>query len=59
MEANQYQAIKQYLSTLEYPRWTKTAGEKSKQRHKCDKIVVIEGQLFHKEKREQPTLVVQ
>src|SRR6266498_1466224 len=59
MEANRYQAIKQYLSTSKYLRWIKTAGEKSKWQHKCDKIIVIEEQLFHKEKRGQPTLVVQ
>ena len=59
MEANQYQAIKQYLLTLEYPRWTKTAGEKTKWRHKCEKIIVIERQLFYKEKKGQLTLVVQ
>jgi len=30
MEANQYQAIKYYISVSEYSKWIKTAGEKSK-----------------------------
>ncbi len=51
MEVNQYQAIRHYLLTSEYPRWTKIAGKKSKWRHKCDKIIVIKGQLFHEEKK--------
>ncbi len=30
MKANQYQAIKHYILTSEYPKWMKTAEEKSK-----------------------------
>ncbi len=58
MEANQYQAIKHYLTTSEYLKWIKTEGEKSKWQHKTARMVVIKGQLFYHEKKRQPTLVV-
>ncbi len=44
---------------LEYPKWMKIAGEKSKWWQKIKKIILIEGQLFHEEKKGQPTLIVQ
>ncbi len=59
MEANQYQAIKHYILISEYPKWMKTAREKSKQRQKVRKIILLEGQLFHEKKKDQPTLVIQ
>ena len=51
MEANQYQAIKHFVSTSEYPKWIKTAGEKSKWRQKTKRIMLVGGQLFHEEKK--------
>ncbi len=59
MKANQYQVIKHYISTLKYSKWMKTVGEKSKWWQKVKKLILIEGQLFHKEKKGQLTLVVQ
>ena len=37
----------------------KTAEEKSKWWQKIKKIILLKGQLFHEEKKGQPTLVVQ
>ena len=59
MKANQYQVIKHYLLTSEYLKWMKTAEKKAKWQHKAKKFVILKGQLFYEEKKDQATLVVQ
>jgi len=59
MKANQYQVIKYYILSFEYSKAIKTVRKKLKCQQKDKKFILLEGQLFHEEKKGQPILVVQ